>query len=280
MVPLEKLGEKNLLNVYYLAAEIKQELEMTTETHIKLRAFVRSDTRFYPSYHKDRKDTANYMKESGYLNSVMALDDTIYVTVPDQETIFDLCIKSLALYYQRFRQVTPEKIEIDKLTDEQVENLHKILEIVAIKLSLSHPPHIFYIPLQHFPGEIQPSDILGLLYKSDKDFHILRFTKIIGEKVVEQEAEIRIKDEKMEKALSDFRKTIEDRYLKIIEKRKQEPTPKPQPKKEPLEGFEFAIAEKGLNVATFCYGKYPVIFKVQKIIIHLFRLDVNKKRGF
>jgi len=87
MVPLEKLGEKNLLNVYYLSAEIKQELEMTTGTQIKLRAFVRSHTRFYPSYHKERKDTANYMKESGYLNNVMALDDVIYVTAPDQETI-------------------------------------------------------------------------------------------------------------------------------------------------------------------------------------------------
>lgn len=247
MVPLEQLGEKNLLHTYYIASEIKEKLEIEASNTVTIphALFVSGTIKHYPSSEETRKQTLRYMKEAGYITSVFHSGAKVYIDVPNQETIFSLCTKSLTLYHQRFRQVTPEKLAVDKLTDEQVENLHKILEIVTIRLSMSRPPHIIYIPLQHFPGEIQPSDILGLLYKSDKDFHILRFTKIIGEKVAEQEAEIRIKDEKMEKALSDFRKTIEDRYLKIIEKRKQEPTPKPQPKKEPLE----VIIREGSKIA-------------------------------
>lgn len=42
--------------------------------------------------------------------------------------------------------------------------------------------------------------------------------------------------------------------------------------------FKFAIAEKGLIQAAFCYGKYPVIFKVQHAIIHIFRFPVNFKK--
>lgn len=42
--------------------------------------------------------------------------------------------------------------------------------------------------------------------------------------------------------------------------------------------FEFAIAEKGLNEAAFCYGKESMIFNVQNTIIHLFYLGVNMKK--
>lgn len=247
MVPLNQLSEKRLLYVYYLASEIKDELEMTIHKTITIPSFRRSSILHYPAFYKERKDTALYLKEMGYVVQSMPLDREIYITVDKQDDIFSLCIEASTIYHKRFKKVSTEKNKIDELTEEQVEKFDKVIEIVTIRLALSHPPHIFYIPLQQFSSEVQTSDVLGLLYKADKDFGILRFTNIVGKSVAEQEVEIRVVDEKMEKALADFQKCISERLKNIKEKRKQVVVSQvqPEPKKEPLE----VIIREGSRIA-------------------------------
>lgn len=76
------------------------------------------------------------------------------------------------------------------------EKIKKIIDVIDIRLSMSRPPHIIYIPYQDFPNDIQRSDINRLLRKLDEEFGAIRFSQIVGLKVSEQEVGIRIQDDK------------------------------------------------------------------------------------
>jgi hypothetical protein len=139
------------------------------------------------------------------------------------------------LYHNRFTKINAEKAKIDDLEEDQIHKLHKIIQVVTIRLSMSHSPHIIYIPVKHFPDEIQQYDLIGLLYKLDKDFDVLKFSKIVGEKPSEQEVEIRIADDKVSE-LNKLNIAVSEK-LQIINKNKQDAQQLvPMPiKKEPLE---------------------------------------------
>lgn len=238
MVPIEQLGEKNLLYTYYIASEIKEKLEMSSSDTVIIPTvlFVSQNILHYPTTESSRLATLNYMKEANYILSKMVGGSKIYVDVPNQETIFTLCSRLLTIYNTRFVKPSEGKAKVDALTDEQIEKLHKIIETVAIQLSMSHPPHIFYIPIVHFPQEIQQSDIIGLLYKLDKDFGALQFGKMVGEKPAEKELEIRFaSDDTMIKKFLELQRNIGTRYQNFQAKKKHLPLPPTTPKPEPLE---------------------------------------------
>lgn len=248
MVPIEQLGEKNLLYTYYIASEIKEKLEMSSSDTVIIPTvlFVSQNILHYPTTESSRLATLNYMKEANYILSRMVGGSKIYVDVPNQETIFTLCNRLLTVYNTRFVKPTEGKMKVDALADEQIEKLHKIIETVAIALSMSHPPHIIYIPIIHFPKEIQQFDIIGLLYKLDKDFGVLQFDRMVGEKPAEKELEIRFASgDTMVKTFLELQKNVEARYQSIQAKKKHLPLPPATPKPEPLE----VIIREGSKIA-------------------------------
>lgn len=238
MVPVERLGEKNLMYAYYITEEIKEQLEMTNGNTVIIPTvrYVSKSIRFYPADEKSRTATLIYLKEIGHITSKLVSGKNIYVDVPNQKTIFTLCNRLLTLYNTRFVKPSEEKVKVDALANEQVEKLRKIIEVVAIQLSMSHPPHIIYIPIIHFPQEIQQSDVIGLLYKLDKDFGALQFGRMVGEKPAEKELEIRFATgDAMIKTFLELQKSVETRYQSIQAKKKHLPLPPAAPKPAPLE---------------------------------------------
>ncbi|MBP7898491.1 hypothetical protein KAZ92_00895 [Candidatus Gracilibacteria bacterium] len=183
MVPIEQLGEKNLLNVYYLASEIREKLEMSTDNTviIPVTLFVSNSIRHYPTDGKSRLSTLSYMKEAGYILSKSGMDSKIYVDVPNQETIFTLCNRLTTIYHSRFVKPTEEKIKVNALTDEQVVELKSVLD--TITFAMKNSPYynensmMFFSPLKipynHFPSSIKPFEINGLIYKLARDFRVI-----------------------------------------------------------------------------------------------------------
>ena len=160
----------------------------------------------------------------------------IRITPAKQQVFFSFCSKLAGIYNQRFVKPNEGKVKVDTLADEQIEKLHKIIETVAIALSQSHPPHIIYIPIVHFSQEVQQFDIIGLLYKLDKDFGALEFGKMVGVKPAEKELEIRFASgDAMIKTFLELQKNVGARYSEIIANKRSQPLPTTPPKKEPLE---------------------------------------------
>ncbi len=239
MVPVEQLSDNNFLNVYYIASEIKRELEITPDSikHLGIRKTYAYNPNLpsYPTYYPNRIQTVQYLKSIGQLLNYYDMDYKISVEVVSQEIFFAFCNKVGNLYHNRFTKINAEKAKIDDLEEDQIHKLHKIIQVVTIRLSMSHSPHIIYIPVKHFPDEIQQYDLIGLLYKLDKDFDVLKFSKIVGEKPSEQEVEIRIADDKVSE-LNKLNIAVSERLQIIIKNKQISQQLAPVPvKKEPLE---------------------------------------------
>lgn len=257
MVPIEQLSDRNFWHIYFIASEIKRELEITPDTkkYIEISdsyPYNASGNQDYPYFYQNREQAIVYLVSIGMVLSYYHLETSsrkIRITPPPQEVFFSFCSKLAGLYNQRFVKPNEGKMKVDALSDEQIEKLHKIIETVAIALSQSHPPHIIYIPIVHFSQEVQQFDIIGLLYKLDKDFGALTFSKMVGLKPAEKELEIHFASgDEMINVFRELQKNVGARYLDIIANKKSQPLPTTPPKKEPLEvrlvhGSQVAVAK-------------------------------------
>lgn len=106
------------------------------------------------------------------------------------------------------------KNNIDGLNSQDIEKLKKILDAISVRLEMSSPPHIIYVPFKEFSKEIQQFEIIGWLRRLDKDFNVIKFTNIVGREPSEQEAEIRVGDKQK---FNEGRKIIDKRFDEIIQ---------------------------------------------------------------
>ena len=238
MLPVEQLSDMNFLHIYYIASEIKREVEITPDTkeyiEISDNTYHNATNASYPYLYKNREQAIVYLVSIGMVLHYWHFSESrkIRITPAEQQVFFSFCSKLAELYNQRFIKPNEGKAKVNTLADEQIEKLHKIIETVAIALSQSHPPHIIYIPIVHFSQEVQQFDIIGLLYKLDKDFGALEFGKMVGVKPAEKELEIRFASgDTMINAFVELQKNVATRYLQIIANRKQQPLPVAPPKK-------------------------------------------------
>lgn len=267
MVPVEQLSDRNFWHIYYIASEIKRELEITpdNQTYIRINVYIPHTANAnpnYPYFYQNRQQALVYLESIGMILAHFHPESstTIRITPSPQASFFSFCNKLAQIHNQRFVKPNDGRIKIEDLTDEQIEKLSKIIEVLAIALSMSHPPHIIYIPIIHFPQEIQQFDIIGLIYKLANDFKVLSFNGMVGTKPTEKELEIRFSTEgTMIKEFLELQKAIEARYLSIITKKEKLPIPTIPIKTEPLQvmlvqGSKISL-EKNVDEAKY---KLPI----------------------
>jgi len=98
-------------------------------------------------------------------------------------------------------------IKTVKISNQDIEKLKKIVDVINIRLGMSSSPHIFYVSFKEFPKEIQQFEIISWLEKLDKDFNAIKFTSIIGREPSEQAVGISIDDDNIKK-FKEIKKTI------------------------------------------------------------------------
>ncbi len=144
-----------------------------------------------------------------------------------------LAIKNLNKIKQLYERIT-EKINtfesplanFSSLSNQDIENLEKILDVISFHLRNRQPPFIIYIPYIDFPKEIQRFDINRLL-KLCEDYKAIVLKIPVGEKPEEKEVDIRIDNDK--RKFNEFKMIIEkkaqqrnSRHSKIKKNQKKE----------------------------------------------------------
>jgi hypothetical protein len=244
MTPIEKLSSINFLSVCDVAMDIKEELQMTKENMVQipvLRTMIRPApfNQLFPidsistrdNYGEYRIKALEYLKTNNFIVDFEILDsyghrweDGIRVSI--EKNAFDKFYDDLSKVYQK-RVVDPnikqeaEKNKIAELDDEEIKKIKIILDVINIKLSISHKPYIVYIPFQDFPTSIQRFEIMGLLYKLSHDLNAIKFTQVVGQVLEKQEVEIRISDDKLK--FYELKNIIDEKYKNIVKNNKSEP---------------------------------------------------------
>lgn len=100
---------------------------------------------------------------------------------------------------------------------EEIEKIKMVLDVINIRLSISHKPHIIYIPFQDFSANLQRFEIISLLHKLDKDLKVINFTQITdGQKLADQQVCVRVADDKIK--FNELKKIVDEKYLDISKK--------------------------------------------------------------
>jgi len=231
MVPVEQLSNSNFLNVYYLASEIKHEMEMNPDPSKKM-----AITNFiyqpktnpilgYPYFSQTRIRTITYLKSIGAIVDYIYTDisSKIYFTPIPQDEFFVFCDKLARMYWQRFPKPSEDETNAKTLSDEQVSKLKLVLDTIAFKLEECYSEDEFdtdfplgsiTIPYGHFPSSLEPFDINGLLYKLANDFHLIMTPKSDA-KEVSFDFPITLN----RKSFYNFKSAVDKRYSAIIPKK-------------------------------------------------------------
>lgn len=241
MVPIEKLSRDNFFSVVDVAKDIKDGMEMTPpeqsfvlipllQYRVKFQVLYPADgINFRDNYCDLRWNAVKYLKNNGYIEDFKILEglhrwDNEIQVFYKTETFLPFYDNLLDVYKKRVSEPEKKNEVLESLTDEQVEKLHKILEILSIRLSMSHPPHIIYIPISQFPSDIQQFDLIGLLYKLDKELKVLDFSNIVGKDPLSQEFEVRFPKGKAEEFHA-LKREVDKKYKIVADnKRKEVPT--------------------------------------------------------
>lgn len=194
MVPVEQLNKVNFLNVYYLASEIKHEMEMSPDPSKKatITDHIYQPTvnpvYGYPYFSQVRVRTFTYLNSIGAIVDFFHSESyhKIHFTPIPQDEFFAFCGKLARIYWERFPKPSEHETNAKSLSDEQASKLKLVLDTIAFKLkeygdedeldadSLLGP---ITIPYNHFSSSLEPFDINGLLYKLANDFHLIMTPK-------------------------------------------------------------------------------------------------------
>lgn len=194
MVPVEQLNNVNFLNVYYLASEIKHEMEMNPDPSKKatITDHIYQPTvnpvYGYPYFSQVRVRTFTYLNSIGAIVDFFHSESyhKIHFTPIPQDEFFAFCGKLARIYWERFPKPSEHETNAKSLSDEQASKLKLVLDTIAFKLkeygdedeldadSLLGP---ITIPYNHFSSSLEPFDINGLLYKLANDFHLIMTPK-------------------------------------------------------------------------------------------------------
>ena len=223
----EEFSRFTLEKILDVMLDIYHELEMTNRDTltipllppvVKFSSLMPADSvRFRDRYCHYRWQTLKLLQNKGAIKNTI-LREGIYGHRWTQEVEIevnkDIFYKLFNEIQDKYKNLFKPKINIDGLSNQDIGKLKKILDVINIRLGMSHPPHIIYIPFKEFPKEIQRFEVNGWLWKLDKDFDAIKFTNIVGREPSEQEAEIRIKDDKQK--FNEFKKVIDKKFDEIM----------------------------------------------------------------
>lgn len=215
MTTLDKMSEVYFLHISELALNIKQKLPIddSDELIIQIIPTILTITgRYVPAkspeildeYIFNRIECLKYLKSLDCIKDYKIIDDFNHyakkVKVKLDKTKFDDFFKELADVYQK-RVVDPQlkysEENINILSEEELEKIKMILDVIEIRLSINHPPYIMYIPFRDFPDKITRYELIGLLYKLDKDLDAIKISQITdGQKLEEQQIRIDVVEDK------------------------------------------------------------------------------------
>jgi len=235
MTTLDKMSEVYFLHISELALNIKQKLPIddSDELIIQIIPTILTITgRYVPAkspeildeYIFNRIECLKYLKNLDCIKDYKIIDDFNHyakkVKIKLDKTKFDDFFKELADVYQK-RVVDPQlkhsEENINILSEEELAKIKMILDVIKIRLSINHPPYIMYIPFRDFPDKITRYELIGLLYKLDKDLDAIKISQITDEQKLEDQ-HIRIDVAEDKARFNKIKKIIDEKNKFIITK--------------------------------------------------------------
>lgn len=187
MVPIEQLSDGNFLNVYYIASEIKRELEIVPDRKefidIKKSYLYNPNQSHYPCFFDKRFQTVSYLFNIGEVGLYQVSGKSINIKLESHEKFFLFCNRLAKIYSDKFSKHKSYKEKIDELADEQVRKIMQVMDTIFFKFENEKESNssIFIksllIPYNHFPASIDVFEINGIIYKLANDFKVIAIKK-------------------------------------------------------------------------------------------------------
>lgn len=143
---------------------------------------------------------------------------------------------------------------IDKYDNEIVKDLKRILDVIERRLSISSSP---YYPFQSFPPDITRYRIENVLFPILEGLNAILCNGIVGGKVSEQEADIRIIDKNK---FNEVKKNVDEKYKDMVGNNKVN--------KESSAAKE-AINDIRLDSQKVIFNNHKAIIEIGNIIIQI-----------
>lgn len=252
MVPVEQLGDRNFLQIYYIASEIKREVEITPDTKkfIEISDFIyynaANATPNYPYFFQNREQAIIYLVSIGMVIDYWHFESSrkIRITPPPQEVFFSFCSKLARIYNQRFIQPAMPAQQVGSLTPEQIIQTAQILQAISFRIGNDPAPTIIYVPYEDFPSGLERFALHGLLYKLANDFSIFKLGKHI-------EKEVDLRFPKSASSFYAFKKLVDEKYSAVTAAQKEEQlSEKPAQKEEKIHKVEVINSHLNVKVQT------------------------------
>ena len=263
MVPVEQLSDSNFLQIYYIASEIKREVEITPDTkkYIEISDYIyynaTNATPNYPYFFPNREQAIESLESIGIFIDYWHFETSrkIRITPPPQEVFFSFCSKLARIYNQRFIQPAMPAQQVGSLTPEQIIQTAQILQAVSFRIGNDPAPTIIYVPYDDFPSSLERYTLHGLLYKLSNDFGIFSLGKHI-------DREVDLRFPKSTASFYAFKKLVDEKYDAIISlKKKQEKKKKPTQTVEKIHKVEVVNPQLNVkvqaNTIASRVGKFP-----------------------